>query len=280
MVGTNPVGRSAPVAIDAASHAATPPAGAAPRQGRADVALDVTQVALDIVGIFEPTSFADLANTGISIWRGDGWGALASFVGVIPYVGDAAKLGKLGHWARTIGNAVDLARRDPGFAQAVRPALQKVQDAIHAIPQGALDALPASARQHLARTGREVDGVLGTGTRAPSFIPSRTAPTNSVGGVPGGQRATNAPDAAPDFKRGIARENESADILTGRGYKVEQNPHLTDADRAAAGIAPGKNPDYRIVASSMAIRRNRRRRAASMPGSRTRWGRGRRIASS
>lgn len=84
--------------------------------------------------------------------------------------------------------------------------------------------------------------MLGTGTRAPSFIPSRTAPTNSVGGVPGGQRATNAPNAAPDFKRGIARENESADILTGRGYKVEQNPHLTDADRAAAGIAPGKKP--------------------------------------
>lgn len=166
--------------------------------------------------------------------------------GVVPYVGDTAKLGKLGKWAQTIGNAVDLAKRDPGFAQAVRPALQGVQDAIRAIPQGALDALSATARQHLARIGRQVDEVLGTSTRAPSFIPSRTAPTGAPGGTPLGRRAANEPNADPGFKRGIARENEAADILAGKGYRVEQNPVLTDADRAAHGIEPGKNPDYRI----------------------------------
>lgn len=249
MSGINPVGGASDVAASAARRAEPPSPntpGATPRPSRADLALDVTQVALDIVGIFEPTPFADLANTGISLLRGDGWGALASAAGVIPYVGDAAKLGKLGKWAETVSNAVDLARRDPGFAQAVRPALQKVADAIRAIPEGVMNRLPNSARQQLSRISRQLDEALGTGTRPPSFTPSRTAPTGAADGVPTGTRATNAPNADPGFKRGIARENQSADILARNGYRVEQNPVLNDADRIAAGIAPGKNPDFRI----------------------------------
>ncbi len=44
------------------------------------------------------------------------------------------------------------------------------------------------------------------------------------------------PNAKPDFKRGIKRENESADILADAGYKVEQQPVTTGP----------KNPDFRI----------------------------------
>lgn len=248
MTGINPVGRNGDIAANAANGG--PPPGAAgrdvPTPSRTDLALDVTQIGLDIVGIFEPTPFADLTNAGISIFRGDGWGALASAAGVIPYVGDAAKLGKLGKWAQTITNAIDLAKRDPGFAQAVRPALQGVQDALRAIPQAALDALPNSARQQLSRISRQLDEALGTSTRPPSFTPSRTNPTGQLDGAPTGTRATNTQNADPGFKRGIELENQSADILASRGYRVEQNPTLSEADRIRDGIAPNKNPDYRI----------------------------------
>lgn len=247
MTGLNPVGRSSEVAANV-TGGATPgqAARAAPTVSRTDLALDIAQIALDLVGIVEPTPVADLTNAGISVFRGDGWGALGSLAGVVPYVGDAAKLGKLGKWAQTISNAVDLARRDPGFAAAVRPALEKVQTALQSIPQSALDALPTSARQQLSRMSRQVDEALGTSTRPPSFVPSRTSPTGQIDGTPVGRRATNEQNADPGFKRGIARENQSADILAAQGYRVEQNPVLTDADRIQHGIAPGKNPDYRI----------------------------------
>ncbi len=60
-----------------------------------EVLLDLGQLALDIIGIIEPTPFADSANAVISITRGDWWGSLLSAAGVIPYIGDVAKLGKI-----------------------------------------------------------------------------------------------------------------------------------------------------------------------------------------
>ena len=214
---------------------------------RREVALDVTQITLDVVGIFEPTPFADGANTLISLGRGDLLGAGLSALGMVPYLGDAAKLGKLGHWAKSVSNAIELAKTDSTLAKTLRPGLEKLNDALQAIPAAALDKLPASAKQTLQRMQRSLDEALGgLGRAESSFIPSRTAPTGALDGTPGGIRATNKPNAAADFKRGIARENEAADVLASKGYKVEQGPVLSDADRIRDGIKPGKNPDYRI----------------------------------
>jgi hypothetical protein len=63
-----------------------------------------------------------------------------------------------------------------------------------------------------------------------------TKPSGEIGGSPEGKRATNKANADPEFKRGIQRENESADILADAGYKIEQQP-------VTAGP---KNPDFRI----------------------------------
>lgn len=48
------------------------------------------QLALDIVGIFDPTGAADLASTGISLWRGEFFDAFLGAVSIVPYLGDAA----------------------------------------------------------------------------------------------------------------------------------------------------------------------------------------------
>ena len=124
--------------------------------------LDVGQIALDIVGIFEPTPFADLTNTGISIARGNWLDAGLSALGVIPYLGDLGKLGKLPKLARTIERVTDIAKLDPGFANQVRPALEKIRDAIHAAP---IDSLPAPAREALESMRTKLDEFFAGGAR-------------------------------------------------------------------------------------------------------------------
>lgn len=130
--------------------------------------LDVTQVALDIVGIFEPTPVADGTNAVISLVRGDWLGAGLSAAGMIPYVGDAAKLGKLGKWAETASNAVELALKNPDFAKTAGPHLKKIADAIDHAPKSVFNALPADAQQKLL----EVRASLG---RLPGAAPEGAA---------------------------------------------------------------------------------------------------------
>ena len=91
-------------ASQAARHTPPPPVDDAARAGArqadaAELALDVTQIALDIVGLVDPTPISDGVNGLISLGRGDWLGAGISAVSMIPYVGDAAKLGKLGRYA-------------------------------------------------------------------------------------------------------------------------------------------------------------------------------------
>lgn len=111
--------------------------------------LDLTQMALDVAGLFDPTPVSDGANGVISLLRGDFLGAGISAVSMIPYVGDAAKLGKLGKWAETVTNGVELALKNSDFAKASGPALKKIADAIDAAPKGLFDKLPADAQQKL-----------------------------------------------------------------------------------------------------------------------------------
>ena len=133
-----------------------PPAPAKPQGIDADLALDLTQIGLDIAGIFDPTPISDGANTLISLGRGDWLGAGLSAISMIPYVGDAAKLGKLGKYAQTVAKAIDAARANPALRQALAPGIQAIGDAIAKLP---LDKLPESARKQLT-TLKELTGIF------------------------------------------------------------------------------------------------------------------------
>ncbi len=122
---------------------------------------DLGQMALDVIGIFDPTPTADLVNAGISAWRGDGWGAFLSVISAVPYVGDLAKLGKLGNWAKTVAKAVDVAANNPAMRKLVEPSLRKISDLIGALPAKAFDALPADAKAALLSMKGKIDDVLG-----------------------------------------------------------------------------------------------------------------------
>ena len=156
-----------------------PPAPAKAKGIDADLALDLTQIGLDIAGIFDPTPISDGANTLISLGRGDWLGAGLSAVSMIPYVGDAAKLGKLGKYAQTVAKAIDAARANPALRQALAPGIQAIGDAIAKLP---LDKLPESARKQLTTlkelTGifaKESDTAARTALRAADDVPTTGA---------------------------------------------------------------------------------------------------------
>jgi hypothetical protein len=134
------------------------------------LALDLTQMGLDIAGIIDPTPISDGTNGVISLFRGDLLGAGISVVGFIPYLGDLAKLGKVKKWAETIGRVVDLARTNARFAEFVRFGMQKIKGLLDRIP---LDSLPGPMREAIEKLKAKVDEFFG----GPAPTPGGTPPT-------------------------------------------------------------------------------------------------------
>jgi hypothetical protein len=158
-----------------------------------ELALDLVQIGLSVAGIFDPTPVSDGLDGIISLVRGDFLGAGISAVSMIPYLGDAAKLGKLGKFAETVAKAVDLAKVDPAFAKTIEPALQKIRDALDLVP---VDKLPRSAREAIESMKSKVDELFapaarGTGDVLPGA--ARVTPDSKglINGVQNG--APNAP---------------------------------------------------------------------------------------
>jgi len=100
--------------------------------GTASLLLDLTQIGLSIAGFFDPTPLCDGLDGLISLMRGDYVGAGISAVSMIPYLGDAAKLGKLGKFGDVIVKAADLARIDPSFARRIAPKMDEIRDLLRA----------------------------------------------------------------------------------------------------------------------------------------------------
>lgn len=199
-----------------------------------DLILDVTQIGLDIVGIFEPTPFADGANTLISLGRGDWFGAITSAAGIIPYVGDAAKLGKLGRWAETIAKAVDLAATNPAFRRAIEPTLRKISDAIDSV---GLNRLPESVRNHFSAIKSKIDNLLGVQPRQVS-VATRHAAGNSqviVDGqrwhLPAGKTADDIPRVDPVGDRLQALATDAASRWSPSRLSANERAAIAEARR-------------------------------------------------
>lgn len=175
----------------AASQPTATPQGPDPVQ----LGLDLTQMALDIGGIVDPSGIADGSNAVISAGRaigslfsGDLGGAgghavngLISVAGVVPLAGDLAKLGKIGKWAQTVTDAVSAVAHNPALRSALEPGLRAVSEAVNKIPQGALDAMPASARESIERMKTQLDEFFGGGARAADNAAGAIVDTANVG---------------------------------------------------------------------------------------------------
>lgn len=228
-----------------------PTAPAALGDAQRELALDLTQMGLDVAGLFDPTPISDGANGIVSLFRGDWLGAGISAVSMIPYVGDAAKLGKLGKWGETVASAVDLARRDSGFAAAARPALQKISDAIGAAPQAALDALPESARDTLLDMKRQIDELsapavrsadeAAAGVRTARIGDNQVSWTLDANGRPASASATLSEVQPSGTKRG-SDELSAQDEVRARGLDDDDAGHIIGhrflGDQGAANMFP------------------------------------------
>lgn len=83
---------------------------------------DVLSAGLDIVGILDPTGVADGLNAGLQAKNGDWLGAGISALGVVPYLGDVAKVGKIGKDVKIIDKAIDAVKAVNGNSKASEKA--------------------------------------------------------------------------------------------------------------------------------------------------------------
>ena len=114
----------------------------------------------------------------------------------------------------------------------------ELEDGTTAVITGSADDLSLD----VARGGDNVPPGLATG----SVVPGKpVTPAGEFGGVPSGRRTTIGPNEGPDQVRSLTRENESADILAEKGYRVEQNPS-TDGRTMRDGSPNATDPDYII----------------------------------
>ena len=83
---------------------------------------DVLSAALDIVGIVDPTGVADGLNATLQAKNNDWLGAAISATGLIPYVGDLAKAGKVKKDVKIIDTAVQALQKEKKLAKVAKKA--------------------------------------------------------------------------------------------------------------------------------------------------------------
>ena len=113
-----------------------------------DLLEELAIIALDIVGIFDPTGVADVSSGVWSAVRGDWLGAGISVLGVVPYLGDLAKAGKLGRYAQTLESAVSIAISNSAFRRAAERPLRGIWNVLSSVN---LRRLPSAISEPLMR---------------------------------------------------------------------------------------------------------------------------------
>jgi len=89
---------------------------------------EIAIITLDVVGIFDPTGVADIGSGMLSAKRGDWLAVGISAFSLIPVLGDLAKAGKLGRYARTVRKAVRMAMDNPRLRSVLEEALRSLWD--------------------------------------------------------------------------------------------------------------------------------------------------------
>jgi hypothetical protein len=144
-----------------------------------ELAVDVVQFALDLVGIVDPSGTADAASGLISLGRGKWLDAAISGVSMVPYIGDLAKTAKLPRYVKSIADAVKLGSKDHKFACQLRPALDKLKAALDKVP---LSTLPSSAQAQIRQVKTDIEVFMNRRMYNPN-------PKHELAGVTGVKRS-------------------------------------------------------------------------------------------
>ncbi|WP_225727124.1 MULTISPECIES: hypothetical protein [unclassified Nocardia] len=131
-------------------------------------------------------------------------------------------------------------------AVKVAKIIEKFADLIKKAVQAAKIRAAVKIERATAKTKETIQRIKELGTKLVEKFKSRLNPSDTTkpsgkadpNSIPSGRRTQIDPNERdPANIRALTRENESADILSRGGYKVEQNPDVP-------GTA--KNPDYKI----------------------------------
>ncbi|WP_425616786.1 hypothetical protein NA78x_000441 [Anatilimnocola sp. NA78] len=116
-----------------------------------NVRWDITQFALNLIGIFDPSPIADGTNTIISLCRGDWFGAAINAVSIIPGA-DVAKILKLEKYLTSLKSLVALAKKNMNLRVAILPMMEAFSKM--------LDRLPKDNNTIVRRLQGEIDLLL------------------------------------------------------------------------------------------------------------------------
>lgn len=226
-------GAATPPRADSAAAAAPgclrPSAHAAP--SRNEVLKDLGKMAVSVAGIVDPTPVSDGIGTVWALLDGEWIDAGISALGVVPYIGDLAKAGKLGAFARTIEKAVDLAKVDAEFARAARPVLQKIKDGLDTLP---LDKLPRAVREPLQRMQIKLDEFFRAGAVATKPVRLEASMLDGRGFFLG---KANAGPNAPLYRNWLD---------SGRRIEVNPDASITYINRQGIGVRYTEGaPDFK-----------------------------------
>ncbi|MGD8594314.1 MAG: DUF6531 domain-containing protein, partial [Gammaproteobacteria bacterium] len=149
---------------------------------KSEVVLDMSQLVLDITGIFDPTPVSDGSNALISLARGNWFDAAISAVSIIPYIGDVAKTAKLPRYLESVRKAVKVSHMDPQWASTLRELFFKLKKTLDDIYEAGADKLPDSAAKYLKEIREEINEFLTREKTAPGAKNNPSANKASKGG--------------------------------------------------------------------------------------------------
>jgi hypothetical protein len=124
-----------------------------------ELLLDFAQMALDLVGVIDPTPISDGTSMVISLGRREYSGAAISGLSMVPCIGDLAKSAKLGRYLATLERAADAAARSP----LIRGPLLRLARGVAAALEEARGILPRSARVRVDEALLRLEKSLGGG---------------------------------------------------------------------------------------------------------------------
>jgi len=118
--------------------------------------IDLVQATADVLGFVDPTPTCDGISMVISLSQGDFFGASLSIISMVPFIGDAAKLGKLPKYRKVLDRAIAQAKKSTRFETLVKPLLIQLQDSLGRLP----DFLPEKLAEQVRSMRGSLDGYL------------------------------------------------------------------------------------------------------------------------
>jgi len=234
-------------------------------QIRQALALDIAQLVLDITGIVDPTPISDGTNVLIHLGRGNFWDAAISGVSLIPWLGDAAKLGRFPSYTRTMKKAIAFAEFDLKFATYLRPVLEKLNKHLKTLLSGIGDQLPEVAQKHLKILKKDIEAFVTKSEYNPDVKashvtkkkPKPSAP--SQGGKASSKSGSKAPDSKPPKKKKNSPPKPSVDDLAENILKKAQADEkaVTEALSGISDQIGGKMTglEYRLKSKDSLMRK-------------------------